>query len=59
MDVTEIINIINKLRENPNEYKKIINLSEISDYKENINEISLLTVVFFILLLNLFIINNN
>lgn len=43
MDVTEIINIINKLRENPNEYKKIINLSEIEDlYKENINEISLL-----------------
>ena len=42
MYVTEIINIINKLRENPNEYKKIINLSEISDYKENINEISLL-----------------
>ena len=37
MDVTEIINIINKLRENPNEYKKIINLSEIEDlYKENI-----------------------
>ena len=43
MDVTEIINIINKLRENPIEYKKIINLSEIEDlYKENINEISLL-----------------
>ena len=42
MDVTKIINIINQLRENPNKYKEILNLTENEQllYKENIEKIS-------------------
>jgi len=42
MDVTQVINTINQLRENPNDYKKIINLTENEQllYKENIEKIS-------------------